>query len=107
MLSAMIVSAKVNDDEVITEYEFQSDDVCNICKIPLTSKNGSIVSANALNYDESRVYCTFCCCTILRKINELTAAPWDIKLCRNCKVPPKECKCNMKKIDYSIRKELK
>ena len=106
MINELIIETQVKNDNIITNYEFENDDICNICKIPLTNKNGSILSVIANDFDQSKVYCTFCCSKILHKINEMTAEPWNIKLCRGCKVPKKQCKCNAEKIDYQLRKKL-
>tara|TARA_B110000467_G_C18184081_1_gene402229 strand:+ start:85 stop:465 length:381 start_codon:yes stop_codon:yes gene_type:complete len=89
------------------EHNFQDDDICNICKIPLSAENGAIVTIVADEYDESRVYCTYCSRSIIHTINKLQAEPWGIRLCSNCAVPNKECRCNKKKIDYNLRKKLK
>ena len=89
------------------EHNFQDEDICNICKIPLSAENGAIVNIVADEYDESRIYCTFCSRKITHAINKMQAEPWGIVLCTNCAVPNKVCRCNKKKIDYNLRKKLK
>ena len=89
-LERTIVNNAKGETEI--EHEFEDDDICSICKIPLSAENGAIVNIVADEYDESRIYCTFCSRKITHAINKMQAEPWGIVLCSSCAVPNKVCK---------------
>ena len=94
-------------DEIQIEHNFHEDDECNICSVPINAVNGTILNVVATDYDETKLYCTYCAKQILHALNKMRAEPWGIRLCDNCSIPNDECKCNKKKIDYNLRKKLK
>ena len=94
-------------NEVRIGYEMEDDDFCNYCNIKLTDQNVVIFNYCSNETDETIIYCKPCSAILRRDMNLRTGQANGIPMCFFCSIPKKQCKCNAKKIDLKLRKELK
>ena len=94
-------------NEIRIGYEMEEEDYCNYCNIKLTNHNVEIYNFCSDETDETILYCKPCSALLRKEMNLRTGEANGISMCYMCGIPKKECRCNAKKIDLKLRKELK
>ena len=94
-------------NQVHIGYEMEEEDYCNYCNIKLTDQNVVIFNYCSNETDETILYCKPCSAIFRRDMNLRTGYANGIAMCVMCSIPKKQCKCNAKKMDLKLRKELK